>query len=546
MRKVFAVFLFISVLHLSICDLCKICECSTSDNLIEYNCDGKLDQNSDDLEFLSFIYEDPPNKLILSNNFVNETSLERIKYLTSLQFLVLSHNNITKMDSEILESFTKLRELDLSWNNIENIDIGALAKVRSLEYLDLSHNKIGSINGSLTNPSQVLSGLSLSNNIITELPKNFTNNFPKLSTLDLSNNSLTSFEHYLSNIEGLELLNLEHNSLNSTIIEASIRQLRVGYNELTSLPRNLSVESLSIENNKIKEIQSDEVLFSGLKYLNLSGNYLSMISNFTLPILKGLDISNNLFASIPENFMSHNLPSLETLIMNGNPIKELKFFNELKLRNFVMKNTTLLNAIYDDALEKLKGQDGDCINITISSNKNLKAFDEESIRGMDICYLDLSENGLTRISQKLEKVLNETLPEYGVNLQGNPFICDCKSEWMLERLVPNLYALNPELLIDLKCASPLKLFDKRMVHWMKWKGQVFCDDNLTGNDFSRLEVFEGSDQFLHRRKEIALKSGSGMVIIVISAVVSLLLLVVTGMIISYKLALRKRRSNRRF
>lgn len=64
--------------------------------------------------------------------------------------------------------------------------------------------------------------------------------------------------------------------------------------------------------------------------------------------------------------------------------------------------------------------------------------------------LDISDNGFTRISKKLEDIFNGTLPEYGINIQGNPFICDCKAEWMLEELVPKLYALNPELLIELK------------------------------------------------------------------------------------------------
>ncbi|XP_011299646.1 leucine-rich repeats and immunoglobulin-like domains protein 2 [Fopius arisanus] len=545
MQKVLIIFYLASVLHLSICDLCKICKCSTSDGLIEYDCDGKFNPNSDDMDLLSSIYESPPSKLILSNNWINKTSIERIAYLIDLEFLVLSHNNITEVDPIILESFTKLKELDLSWNNIENFDIGALAKGRFIQLVDLSHNNMKSINSSLESPLEVLDSLYLSNNLLKQLPINFFNNFPKLSTLDLSNNFFTSFEYYLSNVEGLKLLNLEHNSLNSSIMGANLQELRIGYNDLTSLPKNLSVESLSIENNKISDIEYDEMLFNELKYLNLSGNHLSVILNLTLPKLKEMDISNNAFVSIPENFMSDNLPSLETLVVNGNPIKELKFLNQLNLRNLVVKNITLLNAIYDDAFDKLKGHDGNCINITISSNKNLKEFDEKAIRGMNICYLDLSDNGFTRVSQKLEKILNGTLPEYGINLQGNPFICDCKSEWMLEELVPKLYALNPELLIDLKCASPPKLVGKRMVHWMQWKGQVFCDDTLTGSDFSRLEVFEGSRQFFNKKNEIALKSGGGMLLIVIGAVVTLLLLVLSGMIISYKSALRRRRVNRR-
>lgn len=339
------------------------------------------------MDVFLFIEKNPPSKLILSNNGINNTSLEKIKYLTGLTILDISHNNITEINPVIFDRFINLKGLDISWNNLENLDLGTLTKGELLEYLNLSNNKIKEINGSLEHPLIRLTSLYFANNFITELPETFSDHFPNLLNLDLSNNSFTSFENYISNSTSLKLLNLEHNSINSTIIEAHVEELRIGYNELTSLPRNLFVESLSIEHNKISEIDYDEDLFNGLTHLNLSGNILSMIPNFTSPMLKELDISNNAFVSIPEDLTSQNVPSLDTLVVNGNPIKELKFPNELHLRNFVMKNTSLLNAIYADAFENLKGHDGDCINITVSSNENLNSFDEESIRGMNICYV---------------------------------------------------------------------------------------------------------------------------------------------------------------
>lgn len=50
-------------------------------------------------------------------------------------------------------------------------------------------------------------------------------------------------------------------------------------------------------------------------------------------------------------------------------------------------------------------------------------------------------------------VRNNSLSTYNINLQGNPFKCNCALQWMLNDLVPKLYIIQPHLLDDLRYIS---------------------------------------------------------------------------------------------
>lgn len=50
-------------------------------------------------------------------------------------------------------------------------------------------------------------------------------------------------------------------------------------------------------------------------------------------------------------------------------------------------------------------------------------------------------------------VHNNSFSTYNINLQGNPFKCNCTLQWMLNDLVPKLYIVHPHLLDDLRYIS---------------------------------------------------------------------------------------------
>lgn len=63
--------------------------------------------------------------------------------------------------------------------------------------------------------------------------------------------------------------------------------------------------------------------------------------------------------------------------------------------------------------------------------------------------MDLSNNKLENLSPNIIMADGVKL-KYGVDLQGNPFKCNCSLQWMLNDLVPWIYSLNPELLNNLR------------------------------------------------------------------------------------------------
>lgn len=67
-----------------------------------------------------------------------------------------------------------------------------------------------------------------------------------------------------------------------------------------------------------------------------------------------------------------------------------------------------------------------------------------------IFQLDLSNNHFTQFPPKLIDEGKSKNVHYLVNLQGNPFVCNCSLQWMLDDLVPYLYKIEPSLLEELR------------------------------------------------------------------------------------------------
>lgn len=61
----------------------------------------------------------------------------------------------------------------------------------------------------------------------------------------------------------------------------------------------------------------------------------------------------------------------------------------------------------------------------------------------------MSNNQLSYVAKELV-VRNNNSMIYSVNLQKNPFKCNCTLQWMLSDLVPQLYSIQPHLLDDLR------------------------------------------------------------------------------------------------
>ncbi|KYN35994.1 hypothetical protein ALC56_09785 [Trachymyrmex septentrionalis] len=147
--------------------------------------------------------------------------------------------------------------------------------------------------------------------------------------------------------------------------------------------------------------------------------------------------------------------------------------------------------------------------------------------------LDLSNNCFTHLPSKLFNInvynKNVSNLKYLINLQGNPFICNCSSQWMLNELVPKLYITDPNLLEDLRCAEPPALANKRMIHWYKWKEEVFCDK--FSHFAERMTINIAS---ISSKEVVTFKPGSGMITVLAILTALLGILMIIGMLCNNK------------
>lgn len=90
----------------------------------------------------------------------------------------------------------------------------------------------------------------------------------------------------------------------------------------------------------------------------------------------------------------------------------------------------------------------------------------------NLCALDLSHNAITQFDEGL---VTWTSLTKGIDLQGNPLHCDCPSQWMLDKLLPQIYAEKSQqhLLVELRCAGPDPFSGHRFVRYLN-QGKAFC------------------------------------------------------------------------
>nr|CAD7393932.1 unnamed protein product [Timema cristinae] len=146
--------------------------------------------------------------------------------------------------------------------------------------------------------------------------------------------------------------------------------------------------------------------------------------------------------------------------------------------------------------------------------------------------IDLNSNAFTSVSQTLLDW--KTLQT--VDLQDNPWHCECSLQWMLDIVVAKLYKADQELLYNLKCASPAIVAEKRMVHFYNWTKPAFC------SGFEQLRMNPGQND---PSSSSWLGTSNAAIIVVCSLLGVLVLLVALGIFLQRKLSARRRIKNRR-
>ncbi|XP_075703354.1 X-ray radiation resistance-associated protein 1 isoform X2 [Rhinoderma darwinii] len=307
---------------------------------------------------------------------VNDQSLSTAQWEEFAQFTCLAYMNSSEnmLHLEAFRTFPALRELDLSMNGIRRITI-IPGEFPRLEVLDLSYNSLSP--GDITQLGVLprLRVLCLAGNMLTHLPPDLTTPprkgaesrmFQSLEVLMLDDNLLSDPSVFVSlaGLQRLLLLNLDKNAicavpyLSGAVSGPSIRKTEPGGDVEDGGHITLEAEMTEdeVERNKTAEDRVDymvlrstkdpdrtEVVFPSprnpltshrtLKPLDITthpsslpGTPLSPTESASppLPSLRTLSLADNKISHEEDVLPVALFPSLEELIINGNPLTTLR------------------------------------------------------------------------------------------------------------------------------------------------------------------------------------------------------------------------------
>ncbi|KAJ9591611.1 hypothetical protein L9F63_001825, partial [Diploptera punctata] len=305
--------------------------------------------------------------------------------------------------------------------------------------------------------------LSLRYNHMTSLEEGAFMDLVNLKALDLSYNELTvegiqadvfrgrySSEHYEP--LGIVILNLGNNNIHSLTAHSfehlpNLKELRLDYNPLsvidstilTALESPVSLEILDLAYTGISDIPQGFVDLPSIRHK-----------------LKQLYLNGNKFTEVPQTLAALG-DSLEKLNLNDNPIQELhedSFRGLLMLREVNISAMSQLQRIGPSTFSHLKNLE----ILQCSYNTKLSEIDEEAFTyqqggQIPLKQLHIMSNNLHYLSENLVPWESMTV----IDVQNNPWRCDCNLEWFVTKLAPILENSSPDFLTQIHCSEPLQL-----------------------------------------------------------------------------------------
>jgi len=334
-------------------------------------------------------------------------------------------------------------------------------------------------------PKLPITSLSYLGNNIEVIATAAFRNLPLLEHLDLSENRLSQESLYLNVFEGA--------FMKDEFEPIPLKTLKVGYNLIHSLDKDVFdhipfLEILELNNNPLEIIDHQTgvaiTTLRKLKVLNLAETQLkSLPEGFLhgLRHLKVLILSGNQLVTVPEELQRSI--NLEFLNLNNNPIATLNAdsFTGLKsLKQLNVSSMLLLENITSNTFTPLT----ELTSLWCSFNPMLNTIDSAAFNGIADSQVNfrLSEfhfrgNGVPSIAANL-------LPWHDldiIDIEENPFICDCRAGWLITNLIPIIEDMTPELSLSLTCAGPEEYKNRSLLSLIDDKNVVRnCSDGSGG------------------------------------------------------------------
>lgn len=295
-------------------------------------------------------------ELDMSNN-----KLSYIPYIlpTSIEILRLNNNHIDRYSSSICDP-KNMKILDLANNLITTIP-EKIHELVKLEEIDFSDNRITKFSSNITKLSK-LRVLKINNNRIDTLPETL-GDLVMLHELGLHGNPIKVLPLsmiLLTNLKKLDIGNININFNNLELFNhglPSLIELNISNNGLTSIPNKLPItlRSLDISNNKLKNLLEKINELSRLTTLNLSTNDISDLEIIKLNKIRVFKASNNNITKLPDIITSWS--GLKEIDMSNNNLQSLPLsimtFNRLKRVNITGNKELIIDPLIQTFLKDM-------------------------------------------------------------------------------------------------------------------------------------------------------------------------------------------------
>lgn len=309
-----------------------------------------------------------------------------------LRSLTWTSSGIESVESGVFRATIHLERLDLGDNRLSELPSDVFHPLHQLQYLNLTGNRLVALPQLLFDGLTRLRDIRLETNLLSVLPYQAFAPARELMRLDLSGNLLVSLpDHSFQPNQQLQELRLARNRLTklpSRLFSGltQLKELDLANNEIDTLPRGLfsdltALERLDLENNPIARLT--DIAFQGL--VNLQWLRLSR-----LPI-----------SSLPANVW-RPVSKLRTLLLS-----------KTKLEN--LRNGNLAGLMELQNLEITNSQLREIGQLTLNETPSLRKID---LRNNDLTFLPANVANLPLLEE--------------LQLQGNPWACDCRMFWFLK------------------------------------------------------------------------------------------------------------------
>lgn len=226
-------------------------------------------------------------------------------------------NNLEVFPAEMAKT-TRLSFLNFSNNRIKEIE-AAFGKSHNISTFNMSGNLLSDLpreesTGYFAGVESV-EGWSFANNKFTVMPDIFDSEEPfYMGTLDFSGNEISGFEKRDGRYHGVntEILDLSYNKLKEFPVEVLNRE-----------QGNSKLSFFQLRGNEMKTVSAEAFDGDYARYItsiDVAYNRISewprgVFSVHKMPMINGLDFSNNAFAAFPRDIA--NLPYLEVFLFRG-------------------------------------------------------------------------------------------------------------------------------------------------------------------------------------------------------------------------------------